>query len=110
VATIGSTGLLLGLIGLLLAGLKGIHLLERKERKKGKVKKGKKRKELILKKDHNSFFNFFIYPVQMSNRCPKCAIQGSGYVKPETKDPKLDTDLKKLLDQRAQQDTKYFPK
>jgi len=105
VATIGPTGLLLGLIGLLLAGLKGIHLLERKERKERK-----KRKELILKKDHDSFFNFFIYPVQMPNRCPKCAIQGSGYVKPETKDPKLDTDLKKLLDQRAQQDTKYFPK
>jgi hypothetical protein len=105
VATIGPAGLLLGLIGLLLAGLKGIHLLERKKRKEGK-----KRKELILKKDHDSFFNFFIYPVQMPNRCPKCAIQGSGYVKPETKDPKLDTDLKKLLDQRAQQDTKYFPK
>jgi hypothetical protein len=44
----------------------------------------------------------------MPNRCPKCAIQGSGYVKPETKDPKLDVDLKKLLDQRAQQDIKYF--
>jgi len=45
----------------------------------------------------------------MPNKCPKCAIQGSGYVKPETKDPKAESDLQKLLAIRAQQDAKYYP-
>jgi hypothetical protein len=36
-------------------------------------------------------------------------IRGSGYVKPDTKDTKLDADLETMMALRAQQDTKYFP-
>jgi hypothetical protein len=43
------------------------------------------------------------------SRCPKCEIRGSGYVKPDKKDPALDSDLQKMIALREQQDTKYFP-
>ena len=34
---------------------------------------------------------------------------GSGYVKPDSKDSKINDDVKKMMDARAQQDAQFFP-
>lgn len=43
--------------------------------------------------------------------CHGHSIRGSGYVKPDSKDKdsKMNDDVKKMMDARAQQDAKFFP-
>ena len=41
--------------------------------------------------------------------CHGHSIRGSGYVKPDSKDSKINDDVKKMMDARAQQDAKFFP-
>ena len=46
----------------------------------------------------------------MPPKCPARNIRGSGYVKPDVKpDGKMEADMKKMLETRAQQDKNYFP-
>jgi hypothetical protein len=41
--------------------------------------------------------------------CHGHSIRGSGYVKPDAKDSKMNDDVQRLLAARALQDAKYFP-
>jgi len=47
----------------------------------------------------------------MPRNCHGLSIKGSGYVKPDVSadSSRMAAEMKKLLDARAQQDTKYFP-
>ena len=48
----------------------------------------------------------------MPRNCHGLSIKGSGYVKPDNvsaDSSRMAAEMKKLLDERAQQDTKYFP-
>ena len=48
----------------------------------------------------------------MPRNCHGLSIKGSGYVKPDNvsaDSARMAEEMKKLLDARAQQDTKYFP-
>jgi len=47
----------------------------------------------------------------MPRNCHGLSIKGSGYVKPETgaEGSKMAEEMKKMMEARAMQDTKYFP-
>jgi len=41
--------------------------------------------------------------------CHGHSIRGSGYVKPDSKDTKINDDVQRLIAARQSQDAKYFP-
>jgi len=45
----------------------------------------------------------------MPRNCHGLSIKGSGYVKPETGGDKMAEEMKRMMEARANQDTKYFP-